>query len=172
MVVIRVKPAEMFENDKNLTWSFRPLLTWMRILGIDLFWFDQSPRNVLHSKLFSCYSFFLFLVNAGTALIFIIISDPLDWIVSNSLKMKSNFYADVVSSSIRLCGIHLSLLVLCWKQWGSILQLIKQIESELTFRPNTLVWLRKVLILGLIYTIVLVRPFSYPFNYIFFNNDE
>ena len=162
----------------DFDWSFRPILNWMRILGIEL-----GHSEVNYSTLRRCgmlvFGLFMLTINIASNIIQTTWELPLTKEQLEAFGYKNvgstwNFRRKIKSilSLIECSGIHVTLLSrVIFQRWDSLWNCIYEVEHEFNFDVNVYKKCRNISVLGLsvlILVILITKPFlGKHYKYIF-----
>ena len=156
---------------KRMSWSFRPILIWIRWIGIDIREDDK------HKSRWQIYGLLCLLFNlACEADVLNFLRRPelyyysrpseMDYSLSNSTDFNRAEYNSITSSwngiidftnyAVHSIGSQLLLLTVIRPRWGNLMAILKRCESQLGDAKDFYVNMRKMSIFGVIYVIVMV----------------
>ena len=152
------KPLKSTYPVKDITWSFNPFVTWMRILGVDLNW-SASRNRTIFALISSCLFLFLnfyvhisFLCSTWEHLNQILNA----YSASKSLASSVNVFIEHSTYTLNSISSQLCLLFMCKSRWLSVYHSIQSTECQQKVTDSDCVQLRKLTIAGLCYVLVIV----------------
>jgi hypothetical protein len=144
-------------------WSIRPLIIWLRIIGVDLpdTSTPSTQRNRWHISVYRAFCFLLhascqinilrYLFNTGLQ-VFLYQTDDLGF---GTTTANWNWIIDFTNYTIHGVGIHLVLLTVIRFQWIDTMEIFQRLNA--IFTEENYIGIRKISYCGVIYVIVLVR---------------
>lgn len=172
MKVTKVTPFQQ-SNVRNLAWSMKPLVLWMRFIGIDFGHYDASLLKLskgLKSKMFNVLASLLLIVNLFIQILSISFlhyeSGPS--LTDSSPTLRVNHFIHKINYCTRNISGHLCLLLIVRRRWRKIWKAMKQMEPFMTMNePGVYLNLRKFAVFGTVYILVMVnRRTANQFNFI------
>ena len=161
----RVRRSVDVTNTKgSFAWSLKPLFIWMKLISIDLGYYDDNQKSLkfsdgLKSKLFTFFSIFLFLINVVSQIMtfqFLQIEKKNIFIEISSTTFV-NRVIQAINIGFDCVGTHLCLLMLVqfhWKKfWKSIQKLEYIIQDKSVYDRS-----RILTIVGLFSMLITVTP--------------
>ncbi|EFX88066.1 hypothetical protein DAPPUDRAFT_311619 [Daphnia pulex] len=143
-------------------WSIRPLIIWLRIIGVDLpdTSTPSTQRNRWHISVYRAFCFLLhascqinilrYLFNTGLQ-VFLYQTDDLGF---GTTTANWNWIIDFTNYTIHGVGIHLVLLTVIRFQWIDTMEIFQRLNA--IFTEENYIGIRKISYWGVIYVIVLI----------------
>jgi len=144
------------DEELGLEWSFRPIVVWLKIIGIDLN-LSSSSRKTCISNYYIYYGLICLLFDTCFSALAFRISN-LEWGNDrNSLVFVYTFRIDFIVSILQGSLPHLLLLWYCKKYCNVTGNFLRIIESEFKFRPSELLRMRRMSFMAVYNVIIMVR---------------
>lgn len=147
--------SRMNDGSKCFSYSFRPILWWFRLIGID-FIGPEFPFSPWFAYGLLC--FFLNLV--GDLNVLCLLTQP-EFYTSilgqevDSTTSSWNLVIDLINHAVHGVGSHLILMVVVRHRWSLLLDALRRCESQLSFRFYE--QMRRLCCCGLVFIIITVR---------------
>ena len=153
-----VEPQEV---SRDFDHGFQPILSWLRIIGVDLK--ENQSNKCQHFFSFYRVGCFLFSISTHLMLFFYLLNNTNEKSIWLSLELDSRtsifvFYLDHISDFIHPVGIHFSLLLQYRKGWKALWNSLDAMYQCMA--PNLNEKLRKISTIGIIYIISIVSSKS------------
>ena len=155
-----VAPAE---NSKNFLWSFKPVLMWMQLIGIDLSSSQQQFHSNTHRYCLHLYAVFMFLFDAASMLSFMyflvegIVFPPSNLMSSTSKRI---IYLNSFNSIASILSAHFLLITVTAAKWNELWQILQQIQTKFPLNDNHFRQCRKAAVISLLMLFVVIsQPF-------------
>ena len=146
------------EQQENLSWSLFPIISCLKLAGIDFKWFTPSSPTRRCLTWFIC--FFWFVVNTAVAFdIGIQISNPNDEFNKTTEKFsdKMSWCAIIIETG----GIYVTLVFVTWQYGQEMAESLQKIEIVNILNKQTYNKLRVAALIGILLSIIEVKFSSY-----------
>ena len=152
------------ENDKTWSWSIQPLVTWIRILGVDLPESCSTSCQLRNRRLTIFYGIFCFVLNflAQFEILYYIhvIQMEEEIFIDGEISFSTttailNYILDFWNYAINGAGIHLLFLLVIQPRWSGLIQIFQR--CHIVYDYECYCRIRKLSLLGITYIIISVR---------------
>ena len=142
------------DSSKNFAWSFKPILVWMKLIGIDLNSSQQFRSSICrYSQLL--YGVFILLLSSGSVIYMVSkilggnSSSSEKYAYSQTSTMKRTIEMYFIATVTYILATHILLMAVTAVKWKKLWQTLQQIEDQFLLDNYHFQQCRKVVIIGL-----------------------
>ena len=144
------------QDFRDFYWSFRPILGWLQMIGVDL---DGAGSSSVRRKIYQLFLFTCHVCLNVTFFIHLGTSEEKEsvWIKGrpNKITFSLIFIADMVNMSLNGVAIHFLLLFHVSKRWKYLKFTLEAMKTH--FNPDMMIRLRRISLLGVAMVILTVE---------------
>ena len=160
----RTEKTQSIESDKCWSWSIQPLVTWFRILGVNLPESCSTSRQHWCSRTFNIvYGIFCFVANllGQFEILYYMHVKRMEGklqlageVPFNTETATWNLIIDFCNYAIHGVGSHIILLLVIRPRWSGVMEIFQQ--CHFAFSNQSFNRIRKISFLGIAYIVFLV----------------
>ena len=144
------------EDCKDFDWSLRPIMGWLRMIGIELNGDESTSirRRVNQLFLFGCH-----LSLHATFFVYLLMNGEMEsvWIKGSqdTITFYSTFVADLINMSVNAIATHFLLLFHISKKWNQLQLCLGSMKRHCD--PDLMTKLRRMNVIAVIYINISVK---------------